>query len=109
MSGLEGSAATRSRLRILTPTLAVWREGVQIASVHGRVVPVGAEGGAYAPVERPIDGLAGLRSSHLGLLEGTVDVQGGDEVRANAGASVYYVQGVTAWQGLTACALEQVR
>ena len=104
---LETPIAARSRARLLTHTLTVWHEGVLIASAAGRVVPVGAESGAYAPVARAAEGLAGARSSHLGMLEGAVDVVNGDEV--HDGSTIYYVQGVTAWEGLTAVALERTR
>lgn len=104
---LDTPTAARSRARLLTHTLTVERDGDQVASAAGRVVPIGSAGGAYAPVAWPVEGLAGLRSSHLGLMEGTVDVVNGDEV--HDGATIYYVQGVTAWEGLTACALERTR
>jgi len=104
---LDTPIAARSRARVLTHTLTVWHDDSQVASAAGRVVPMGSAGGAYAPVAWPVEGLAGLRSSHLGLLEGTVDVINGDEV--HDGSDIYYAQGVTAWEGLTAVALERTR
>lgn len=88
-------------------TITVYRESVLIATTAGRIVPVGTESGAYAPVARAAEGLGGLRSSHLGLLEGVVTVINGDEVRD--GSQVYYCQGVTSWEGTTAVALERTR
>ena len=104
---LASTAAARSRARMRTSTLTVYRDDVLQASAAGRIVPVGTESGAYAPVARAAEGLGGLRSSHLALLEGRVAVLNGDEVRD--GSQVYYVQGVTAWEGTTACALERTR
>lgn len=106
MSALMTAIARRSRLMLLTDTLTVWRDGLQIASAAGRVVPIGGESGAYAPVARAAE-QGGLRSSHLGMLEGTVNAINGDEV--HDGDQVFYVRGVTAWQGLTAVALELPR
>jgi len=88
-------------------TITVYRESVLQASCSGRIVPVGTESGAYAAVARAAEGLGGIRSSHLALLEGVVAVVNGDEVRE--GAQVYYCQGVTSWEGTTAVALERTR
>lgn len=104
---LSSATAARSRARLLTSTLTVQRDGSQVASAAGRIVPMGTEGGAYAPVERPVEGLGGARSSHLGLLEGTVAAQNGDTL--HDGSTAYVITGVTAWEGLTACALELPR
>lgn len=107
MSGIQGLAAARSRLRILSGTLTVWREELLVVTARGRIVPVGGQNGAYAPVARAAEGQGGLTSSHLGLLEGGVDVVNGDEV--HDGDDVYYCNGMTAWLGLTAVALERTR
>jgi hypothetical protein len=107
MSALDSPAAARNRARILRHTLTVYHDDVLIASVAGRIYPVGTQSGAYAPVARMPEGLGGLQSSHLGLLEGTVDVASGDEV--HDGSTVYYCTGVTAWTGQTAVALERSR
>lgn len=104
---LVSTAASASRLRMRSHSLTIWRDGSQVATASGRIVPVGTESGAYAPVARAIEGLGGIRSSHLALLEGVVSVVNGDEVRE--GSQVYYCQGVTSWEGTTACALERTR
>jgi hypothetical protein len=104
---LASTAAAHSRARMRSHTITVYRDSVLQATLAGRIVPVGTESGAYAPVARAAEGLGGLRSSHLGLLEGVVAVINGDEVRE--GAQVYYVQGVTSWEGTTAVALERTR
>lgn len=104
---LASTAASRSRSRMRSHTITVYHDGSLAATVSGRIVPVGTESGAYAPVARAAEGLGGLRSSHLGLLEGVVAVVNGDEV--HEGAQVYYCQGVTSWEGTTAVALERTR
>lgn len=105
---LASPTASRSRLRMRSHTITIYRDDVLQASVSGRIVPVGTESGAYAPVARAAEGLGGIRSSHLGLLEGVVAVVNGDEVRDSA-FTAYYVQGVTSWEGTTAVALERTR
>lgn len=107
MSALDSPTAQRNRAHILTRTLTVWREEIQVATATGRIYPVGGQEGAYAPVARMPEGLNGLQSSHVGLMEGAVDVANGDEV--HDGLTVYYCTGVTAWTGQTAVALERTR